>query len=81
MVSLAAGQRERAIAVVLTGVDSGVDSGGTLGVKASKAEGGLTIAQRPREAMAEFARRLRFVTDRTPGAAPIAPPVTLGNVH
>ena len=77
MASLAAGQRERAIAVVLTGLDSG----GTLGVKAIKAEGGLTIAQRPREAMAEFARRLRFVTDRTPGAAPIAPPVTLGNVH
>jgi two-component system, chemotaxis family, CheB/CheR fusion protein len=77
MASLAADQRERAIAVVLTGLDSG----GTLGVKAIKAEGGPTIAQRPREAMAEFARRLRFVTDRTSGAAPIAPPVTLGNVH
>ena len=38
MMSLAAGQRERAIAVVLTGLDSD----GTLSVKAIKAEGGLT---------------------------------------
>ena len=38
MVSLAADQRERAIAVVLTGLDSD----GTLSVKAIKAEGGLT---------------------------------------
>ena len=71
MMSLAAGQRERAIAVVLTGLDSG----GTLGVKASKAEGGLTIAQRPREAAHSDMPR------NTSGAAPIAPPVTLGNVH
>jgi len=43
MISLAADQRERAIAVVLTGTDGD----GALGVKAVKAEGGMTIAQTP----------------------------------
>jgi len=46
MSSLAADQRERAIGVVLTGSDSD----GSLGVKALKAEGGLTLAQLPSSA-------------------------------
>jgi two-component system, chemotaxis family, CheB/CheR fusion protein len=46
MKSLAADQRERAIGVVLTGSDGD----GALGVKALKAEGGLTLAQLPSSA-------------------------------
>jgi two-component system CheB/CheR fusion protein len=46
MVSLAADQRERAIGVVLTGVDGD----GSLGIKAIKSEGGMTIAQSPESA-------------------------------
>jgi two-component system CheB/CheR fusion protein len=47
MVSLATDQRERAIGVVLTGVDAD----GAVGVKAIKSEGGFTIAQSPSSAM------------------------------
>jgi two-component system CheB/CheR fusion protein len=43
MTELAADQRERAIAIVL----SGTDGDGTVGVKAIKGEGGLTIVQLP----------------------------------
>lgn len=43
MMSLAAEQRERAVGVVLTGADGD----GALGIKAIKAEGGLTLAQTP----------------------------------
>jgi two-component system CheB/CheR fusion protein len=46
MASVARDQGERAIGVVLTGLDSD----GTIGIKAIKAEGGFTIAQRPSEA-------------------------------
>jgi two-component system CheB/CheR fusion protein len=46
MVSLAQDQRERAVGIVLTGTDGD----GTLGIKAIKGEGGLTIAQLPETA-------------------------------
>ena len=46
MASVAMDQGDRAIGIVLTGLDSD----GTLGIKAIKAEGGLTIAQLPSEA-------------------------------
>jgi two-component system, chemotaxis family, CheB/CheR fusion protein len=46
MTELAADQRERAIAIVLTGTDGD----GALGVKAIKSEGGLVLAQLPSSA-------------------------------
>jgi two-component system, chemotaxis family, CheB/CheR fusion protein len=46
MISLAADQRDHAIGVVL----SGADGDGTLGIKAIRSEGGLTIAQSPEQA-------------------------------
>jgi two-component system, chemotaxis family, CheB/CheR fusion protein len=46
MASVAADQRDRTIGIVLTGLDSD----GSIGIKAVKAEGGLTIAQLPSEA-------------------------------
>lgn len=46
LVALATEQRERAIAVILTGTDGD----GSLGVKAIKSEGGMTIAQTPSSA-------------------------------
>ena len=46
MISLANDQRERAIGIVI----SGVDSDGSLGIKAIKSEGGMTIAQLSSEA-------------------------------
>ena len=46
MTSVAGDQMDRAIGIVLTGLDSD----GTIGIKAIKAEGGFTIAQLPSEA-------------------------------
>jgi two-component system CheB/CheR fusion protein len=46
MISLAADQRERAIGIVLTGTDGD----GSLGVKAIKSEGGMTMAQQVSQA-------------------------------
>ncbi len=73
LASLAVDQRERAIGVVLTGSDAD----GALGIKAIKAEGGLTIAQTPdsaahpgmpRSAVATGVVDLQLPIEEIPGA-------------